>query len=102
MRGTMQIPLFPLPNLVLFPDVMLPLYIFEPRYRQMINECVANSEAFGIVQLLASEETEETIARVGVSARVIQVERLEEGRMNILCAGEARFRILHFEGKVPY
>jgi len=98
----MRIPLFPLPNLVLFPNVMLPLHIFEERYKQMINTCVDKAEPFGLVQLLGSEESEESIAVVGVSARVVQVESLEEGRMNILCAGESRFRILRFHGSVPY
>src|SRR5256885_1676768 len=98
----MRIPLFPLANLVLFPNVMLPLHIFEQRYKQMINECVTTNEPFGLVQLQGAEETETTIAHVGVSARVVQVEPLEEGRMNILCAGESRFRIVHFAGNVPY
>ena len=100
----MEIPLFPLPNLVLFPQVMLPLHIFEDRYKKMINRCIDSNEAFGLVQLRANadREREDTIHRVGVTARIVQVERLDDGRMNIFSAGESRFRILDFTGKLPY
>jgi Lon protease-like protein len=100
----MQIPLFPLPNLVLFPQVMLPLHIFEERYKLMVNRCIDKDEVFGLVQLRAGaqEEREDTIHNVGVTARVVQVERMDDGRMNILCAGEARFRVLEFTGRLPY
>ena len=94
----MEIPLFPLPNVVLFPNVILPLHIFEDRYKQMINTCLDSREPFGLVLLRegAQEETERTIHRVGTMARVIEVERLEGGRMNILCQGETRFLVSRF------
>ena len=94
----MEIPLFPLPSVVLFPNVILPLHIFEDRYKQMINTCLDGRESFGLVLLRegAQEETERTIHRVGTLARVIEVERLEAGRMNILCQGETRFRVSRF------
>jgi Lon protease-like protein len=100
----MEIPLFPLPNLVLFPNVILPLHIFEERYKEMINACIASGEVFGLLLLRegAQEETEHTIHRAGTTARVIQVERLDGGRMNILCQGEARFRVLRFTDSSPY
>jgi Lon protease-like protein len=100
----MNLPLFPLPNLVLFPQVAVPLHIFEERYKLMINRCIDNSEVFGLVLLRpgAEEERESTIHRVGVTARVVEVDRLQDGRMNILCAAESRFRIDHFTGKSPY
>src|SRR5262249_42686321 len=100
----MDIALFPLPNLVLFPNIVIPLHIFEERYKSMINSCIDTSEAFGLVLLTggAEEETEETIHRVGVSARIVHVERLEDGRMNILCEGESRFRIYRFIQRKPY
>jgi len=104
MPGEMEIPLFPLPNLVLFPNIVVPLHIFEDRYKTMINHCVDHSEVFGLVLLRsgAEEENEQTIHRVGLSARIVEVERLEEGRMNILCEGESRFRIHRFTQQVPY
>lgn len=100
----MEIPLFPLPNLVLFPQVAVPLHIFEERYKLMINRCIDQDAIFGFVLLDedAEMESESTIRRVGVTARVVQVDRLEDGRMNILCAGESRFRIEEFTGSTPY
>ena len=100
----MEIPLFPLPNLVLFPNVILPLYIFEERYKQMINRCIDSGDVFGLVLLRqgAQEETEQTIHRVGTTARVVRTERLEGGRMNILCQGDSRFRVVRFTRKTPF
>jgi len=99
----MEIPLFPLP-LVLFPQVVLPLHIFEERYRLMINRCIEESATFGIVLIPpgSSTESESTIRRVGVTARVIQFDRIEDGRINIMAAGETRFRILEFTASKPY
>src|SRR5215471_4610884 len=100
----MEIPVFPLPNLVLFPHIVVPLHIFEERYKAMINGCIERSEVFGLVLLRsgAEEESEETIHRVGVTARIVEVERLDEGRMNILCEGERRFRIYRFTQQTPF
>jgi ATP-dependent Lon protease len=100
----MEIALFPLPNIVLFPNIVVPLHIFEDRYKSMINNCIDQDEVFGLVLLRsgAEEESEQTIHRVGVSARVVEVERLEEGRMNILCEGESRFRVYRFTQQVPF
>lgn len=100
----MEIPLFPLPRLVLFPQVDVPLHIFEERYKLMINRCIDQDAVFGLVLLQedAEQESESTIYRVGVAARVVQVDRLGDGRMNILCAGESRFRIQEFTASTPY
>ena len=100
----MEIPLFPLPNLVLFPNIVVPLHIFEDRYKLMINSCIDTGEAFGIVLLRsgAEDESQETIHRVGVTARVVEIERLAEGRLNVLCEGESRFRVLRFTQETPY
>jgi len=97
-----EIPLFPLP-LVMFPDVVIPLHIFEERYKYMINRCIEESSLFGIVLIPpgTSTESESTIQRTGVTARVIQSERLEDGRLNIMAAGTMRFRILKFTGNKP-
>jgi len=100
----MDIPLFPLPNLVLFPKIAVPLHIFEERYKLMINGCIDQAEAFGLVLLRsgATQETEETIHRVGVAARITDVERLEDGRMNIMCEAQTRFRISRFTQQTPF
>ena len=100
----MEIPLFPLPNLVLFPNIAVSLHIFEERYKLMINGCVDRSEVFGLVLLRrgAEEETEETIHRVGVTVSISEVERLEDGRMNIMCEAEDRFRVTRFTQQTPF
>jgi Lon protease-like protein len=100
----MEISLFPLPNLVLFPSVAVPLHIFEERYKLMINGSIDRDEPFGLISLRsgAVEEKEASIHRVGVTARVIQVDRLDDGRMNIFCQGEMRFRVYRFTQQTPY
>src|SRR5207237_1651346 len=100
----MDIPLFPLPNLVLFPNILVPLHIFEDRYKLMINGCIDRDEPFGLVLLKtgAEQESEDTIHRVGVATRVTDVERLADGRMNIMCEGETRFRIYRFTQQKPF
>lgn len=90
----MELPLFPL-NTVLFPGAKLPLHIFEPRYRQMIGECLDLDRPFGVVLIRAGVEAggDARPHGVGTSARITDVERLEDGRFNIVCEGRERFRI---------
>jgi Lon protease-like protein len=87
--GMVDLPLFPL-NTVLFPGQTLPLHIFEPRYRSMIQYCIENKSPFGVV--LADEETGVPY-RVGTLARITNVKRLSDGRMNIMCVGTERFKV---------
>jgi Lon protease-like protein len=91
----MKLPLFPL-RTVLFPGMLLPLHIFEPRYREMINLCIKNNSPFGVVLIHSGPEVggRATPHRVGTSALIVQVERLNDGRMNIEAVGQERFRIL--------
>ena len=100
----MEIAIFYLPNLDQYIKFVIPLYIVEERYKLMINGCIDRDEAFGLVLLRfgSDDETEETIHRVGVTARVAEVERLEDGRMNMLCGGESRFRIYRFTLQKPF
>src|SRR5262245_26690023 len=90
----MDLPLFPL-NAVLFPGAKLPLHIFEPRYRMMIGECIDNEQPFGVVLIREGPEVGGGARPydVGVTARITEVERLEDGRFNIVCIGQDRFRI---------
>ena len=75
------LPLFPLP-LVLFPGAPLPLHIFEPRYKEMIAECLENKKPFGMVRA-----KENAVAEVGCSAVILNVmKRYEDGRMDISTA----------------
>lgn len=84
----MELPLFPL-NVVLFPGQTLPLHIFEPRYRIMIQRCIDNEEPFGVV--LAQVDDPDEPHSVGTMARIAEVERMPDGRMNIVAVGVERF-----------
>jgi Lon protease-like protein len=99
----MELPLFPL-HLVLFPGRPLPLHLFEPRYRRMLDDCLAGERRFGVVAIRAGHEVgapAETFS-VGTVAEIEQVEVLEGGRFDVLARGLRRFRILrHLEGS-PY
>jgi Lon protease-like protein len=90
-------PLFPL-ELVLLPQEVLPLHIFEERYKLMIGECLESDGEFGIVWL-----SDDGLREVGCTASVSQVlEELEDGRMNILVAGGRPFRLLRRIDDMPY
>src|SRR6266852_5759438 len=97
-----ELPLFPL-DVVLFPGEELPLHIFEPRYRLMINECYEQKRPFGVV--LARPESEylkEEPYSVGTMAEIEVLDRLEDGRMNLIARGLQRFRILDQHREKPY
>jgi Lon protease-like protein len=86
MAETIQIPLFPL-GVVLLPGMLMPLHIFEERYKQMIGECLADDRPFGIVFFDGR-----AIRKVGCLARVTEVlERYDDGRMDIMTRGGERF-----------
>jgi Lon protease-like protein len=92
------LPLFPL-RAVLFPGGLLPLRIFEPRYLDMIGECMRSATAFGVILIRAGGETGplSALAKIGTSARVVDFEQREDGLLGILCRGEHRFRLLSRE-----
>ncbi len=100
------LPLFPLPNLVFFPQTRLPLHVFEPRYRQLIADVVAADRRFGIVLLKAGWEADyfgaPPVHLCGTMGRIEQTVALEDGRYNILINGEARFRIIDEVTRDPY
>src|SRR3954454_11484075 len=86
----LELPIFELP-LVLLPGELLPLHIFEDRYKRMIARCLEDGEPFGIV----FRDEELGARRVGCEARVTEVtERFDDGRLNIVVTGERPFRIL--------
>ena len=89
-----DLPLFPL-HVVLFPDMPLPLHIFEPRYREMILRCREENSPFGVILIRDGEETgEEAVPHlIGTTARITQYEELPDGAMNILVFGETRFHV---------
>jgi Lon protease-like protein len=83
------LPLFPL-DLVLFPGTPLPLHIFEPRYREMISECLEQKKTFGVVRA-----KEEGVAEIGCTAEIITVTRkYPDGRMDIVIEGRERFEVM--------
>jgi Lon protease-like protein len=83
------VPIFPL-ELVLFPGVPLPLHIFEPRYKEMIAECLELKQPFGVVRA-----SSEGVADIGCTAEILQVtNRYDDGRMDILTRGVERFEVL--------
>lgn len=91
----MELPLFPL-NSVLFPGMPLTLHIFEERYQIMINECIENETPFGVVQIEEGVEALGPLAKprlIGTTARIVEVQRLPLGRMNISAVGRDRFRV---------
>jgi Lon protease-like protein len=83
------LPLFPL-DLVLFPGTPLPLHIFEPRYKEMIGECLANKAPFGVVRAL-----EQGIAEIGCTAEIVAVtKKYPDGRLDLVAEGRHRFEVL--------
>lgn len=93
-RGVTELPIFPL-ALVLFPGVPLPLHIFEPRYRQMLNDVHAGNNLFGVSYFDASTSDRDAPAAgtVGCVAEVTETQGLPDGRSNILTVGIIRYRI---------
>ena len=92
-----RFPLFPL-GIVLLPTEVVPLHIFEERYKLMIGECIESETEFGIVWL-----SDDGLRDVGCTARVTQVlQELEDGRMNILVAGGRPFTLLRRIDDMPY
>ena len=92
------LPIFPLPNVVLFPNVFLPLHIFEPRYREMVADAVSADRMIGVVLLRPGWEKDyegcPPVYPIGCSGVITHVERLADGRYNIVLRGLERFRIL--------
>lgn len=90
------LPLFPL-NLVMFPDGLLPLRIFEMRYLDMVRTCLRNKSSFGVVSVIADATSdlkgELPFANVGTSFTIIDADVTEPGLMNIRCLGQKRFRV---------
>jgi ATP-dependent Lon protease len=93
-RGVTELPLFPLP-VVLFPGVPLPLHIFEPRYRQMLDDIRVSNNLFGLTYFDSSstERDTPTPGQIGCVAEVTETLTLPDGRSNILTIGLVRYRI---------
>ncbi len=101
-----SLPLFPLPNAVLFPGVYLPLHIFEPRYREMVRDALDDDRIIGMTLLKPGFEAEyegrPPIYRIGCAGLITHAEPLADGRFNIVLQGLERFRVLDEDQSRPY
>jgi len=100
------IPIFPLPNVVLFPNVFLPLHIFEPRYRAMVKDALASDRIIGMVLLRPGFEPNYAgrppVYPIGCAGLVTHSEPLPDGRFNIVLRGLEKFRVTAEESGQPY
>ncbi len=96
-RQSREFPLFPL-GLVALPGEAIPLHIFEERYKTMMNECLRDDSEFGIVWL-----SDDGLRETGCACSIERVlERMEDGRMNLLARGTRPFRVLERQGHLAY
>jgi Lon protease-like protein len=98
-EGCRKLPLFPLPNVVFIPNTIVPLHVFESRYRDLVRDCLEDKQLLGIPTLLTGWESNydgrppvQSVAGVG---RIIQHHRFPDGRYNIAVEGLGRVRINH-------
>ena len=91
------LPIFPLPDLSFFPHTLLPLHVFEARYRAMVMDCLARDKRMAVVGLKPGYEStydaKPAVYQIAGVGRIVQCERLATGRFNILLKGETRVRI---------
>lgn len=99
------IPLFPLPNAVLFPNVFLPLHIFEPRYRQMVADALSGDRIIGMTLLRPGWERDydgrPDVYPIGCAGLITFVERHKDGRYNIVLRGLEKFRLIEEDTTIP-
>ena len=94
-----ELPLFPLPDLVLFPNEVLPLHIFESRYRIMLQSVLETDSMFGVIKW---DPNNKSMANVGCCAHIIKHQTAEDGRSNIVTIGQQRFQVLEIIRSTPY
>lgn len=97
MSAVIQIPIFPLPDAVLFPDTVIPLHIFEPRYREMVRDCLAGDRRLAMALLKPGWEKEyygrPPVHPIAGAGEIVRHEELPDGRFNILLRGTMRIGI---------
>jgi ATP-dependent Lon protease len=94
-----ELPLFPLPDVVLFPQEVLPLHIFEPRYRMLLRTVMAEDRRFGVIRW---DPQSREMADVGCCAEIIHCQTQEDDRSNIVTMGQQRFRVLDIVREAPF
>lgn len=99
----MELPLMPL-NSVLFPGMPMPFFIFEPRYREMIETCIESESAFGVALIKQGKELSETATpwQIGTTASIVRTLELQEGGLHVLAVGTERFRLRRILEYEPY
>lgn len=102
----LEIPIFPLPDMVFFPKTLLPLHVFEPRYKEMVAHALGSGRLIGMVLLKPGWEPSyyehPDAYEVGCLGRIQQIEEAEEGRYNIVLLGIHKFRILRYIKMEPF
>ena len=94
-----ELPLFPLPDVVLFPQQLLPLHIFESRYRMLLQSVLESDKRFGIVRINPQSGA---MAEIGCCAEVLQHQTTDDGRSYVVTLGQQRFRLLNINRETPY
>ena len=95
-----RFPIFPLPNVVLFPEVRLPLHLFEPRYRAMMRAALDADRVIGMLLVRPSQDTMQpraAVFEIGCAGTIGEWRELDDGRYELLLRGERRFRMLQDE-----
>ena len=94
-----ELPLFPLPEVVLFPNEVLPLHIFESRYIMMLKSVLETDSLFGVVKW---DPNTKSMANVGCCAHIIKHQTADDGRSNIITIGQQRFQVLEIVRSTPF
>ena len=94
-----ELPLFPLPEVVLFPKEVLPLHIFESRYRIMLKSVLETDSMFGVIKW---DSNTKSMANIGCCAQIIKHQTSDDGRSNIITLGQQRFQVLEITRSTPY
>ena len=94
-----ELPLFPLPEVVLFPQEVLPLHIFESRYRIMLKSVLETDSMFGVIKW---DSNTKSMANIGCCAQIIKHQTSDDGRSNIITMGQQRFQVLEITRSTPY
>ena len=94
-----ELPIFPLPEVVLFPQEVLPLHIFQSRYRILLKSVLETDSIFAVIKW---DSNTKSMANVGCCAQIIKHQTAEDGRSNIITLGQQRFQILEIIRSTPY
>ena len=102
----LELPIFPLPNLVFFPRTVTPLHVFEPRYKQMVADVLGDQKQIGLVLLQPGWEADyygaAEVFKTGSMGLIAEHSQLKEGKYDILLRGQSRFQIVDFTCQKPY